>query len=387
MNRTISVKLNLTEQDVHTLRLTQKIASQVFNDHVEWSFKNMTWSKIRAHKEMYDIERKKYNEFPSAMLQTVRDTSLETIKALKFKFRPKKSENSSLRYDKRLFSLRGQQLALSSIDKRIKCIISFPKWCDDIIKHGNAKQVQLCWDKKHKQFRANIVFKLEDIELKTSGKTIGLDRGLVNIITTSDGKIYSAKNIRKHQRQYLYLKRKLQTKGTRSAKRLLKKLSGKEKRFSKEQNHTLAKQLANQPNVQTYVIENLKGIVQKKRNKKLNKLLHSWSFFQLETFLTYKCIAKGIKIVKVDARYTSQACSCCGVIEKTNRIGGKYICKDCGFRCHADINAAINIRDRWISQSSQGMNFEQGTVNFPNGNDDRSKEHQVPRSQPRVVTI
>lgn len=375
MNRTIKIKLQLSQHDVQVLRETQKIVSSCFNDHVAWSFEKKSWSKLAAHKELYFPQREKFPQLPSAMLQSTRDTALESVKAIKFKFIPKKSENSGIRYDKRLFTLRGQQLTLSSVNGRIKTIIQFPEWCSEIVKEGKAQGIQLCWDKKRSQFNANLVFKLPDIKPKVDGTVVGLDRGLINLVTTSAGEIYDGKSVRKNQRKFLYLRKKLSAKGTRSAKRLLRKISGKEQRFSRDVNHVIAKKLASRNEVKTYVIEDLTGIRRQKRGRKMNKLLASWSFKQLESFLTYKCEAQGISVEKVDARYTSQKCSCCGQIKKENRQGGRYSCNRCGFKGHADINAAVNIRDRWVSQSSHSLHCEQDAVNHPHG-DNRDVEFQ-----------
>lgn len=368
MNRTIKVKLQLSEADVLSLRETQKIVSSCFNDHVAWSFEKKSWSKLTAHKDLYFAQREKFPQLPSAMLQSTRDTALESVKALKLKFQPKKSENSGIRYDKRLFSLRGEQLTLSSINGRIKTIIQFPEWCKEVVKEGKIQGVQLCWDKNKKQFAANFVFSLFDIKPKSDGTAIGLDRGLINLVTSSEGEIFGGKSVRKSQRKFLYLRKKLSTKGTHSAKRLLRKISGKEQRFSREINHIIAKKLASRSEVKTYVIEDLTAIRRQKRGKKMNKLLHSWAFKQFESFLAYKCEAAGISIEVVSAAYTSQMCSCCGNILRSNRQGGRYSCKKCGFTGHADINAACNIRDRWISKSSHGLNCEQDAVNHPYGN-------------------
>ena len=367
MNRTIKVKLQLSDVDVLTLRETQKVVSSCFNDHIDWSFEKKSWSKLTAHKDLYFSQREKFPQLPSAMLQSTRDTALESVKALKFKFRPKKSENSGIRYDKRLFSLRGEQLTLSSINGRIKTVVKFPEWCRKTVKEGKIQGIQLCWDKKKKQFVANFVFGLFDVKPKSDGTVVGLDRGLINLVTSSVGEIFGGKSVRKSQRKFLYLRKKLSAKGTRSAKRLLRKISGKEQRFSREVNHIIAKKLSERNEVKVYVIEDLSGIRNKSRGRKLNKLLSSWAFKQLESFLTYKCGAKGISVEKVDARYTSQRCSCCGQIKKENRLGGRYSCNRCGFTKHADINAAINIRDRWVSKSSHNLNCEQDAVNHPHG--------------------
>jgi putative transposase len=375
MHRTIKIKLQLSEADIQSLRETQKIVASCFNDHIAWSFEKKSTSKIVAHKDLYFAQRAKFPQLPSAMLQSTRDTALESVKALKFKFQPKKSENSGIRYDKRLFSLRGQQLTLSSINGRVKTIINFPEWCSKIVKEGKIKAVQLCWNKKQKQFAANIVFSLFDIRPKSDGTVIGLDRGLINLVTSSEGEIFGGTSVRQNQRKFLYLRKKLSAKGTHSAKRLLRKISGTEQRFSREVNHIIAKKLASRSEVKTYIIEDLTAIRRQKRGRKMNKLLHSWAFKQFESILTYKCEAAGISIEIVSAAYTSQMCSCCGNILRSNRQGGRYSCKKCGFTGHADINAACNIRDRWISRSaaallksSHSLNCEQDAVKHPYGN-------------------
>jgi len=390
MIRTIKVKLNLSEFEIQLLREMQKIAADIFNDHVDWCFARKTFSKALAHKELYYLERTKFPEFNSAMIQTVRDTALESVKALKFKFKPRKSPNSGIRYDKRIFDLRGEQLTLSTSSKRIRTIITFPSWCKNIVETGKLQQLQLTWNKKAKKFYAGFVFKFDDVKKRDSGNIVGLDRGLINLVTTSEGEIFKATKVRKNQRKFLYLRKKLSIKGTHSAKRLLKKLSGKEKRFNREQNHILAKHLASNSSVKTYVIEDLKGIRSKNKGRKMNKLLSSWAFFELESMLSYKCEVNGISVEKVDARYTSQRCSCCGEIRKANRKGGKYHCNKCGYTSHADINAAINIRDRFVSTISQPQKVEQGTVNCPikkDGSEIIPRYSQDPKLQTCIVII
>jgi IS605 OrfB family transposase len=109
-----------------------------------------------------------------------------------------------------------------------------------------------------------------------------------------------------------------------------------------------------------FVLEDLKGIrKQKSKGKRLNKWLSNWSFWQLEQLLTYKSEALGKQIVKADARYTSQKCSNCGQIEKTNRNGSHYYCDRCGYREHADINAAKNIRNNYLISAAEQQKAEQ----------------------------
>ena len=131
-------------------------------------------------------------------------------------------------------------------------------------------------------------------------------------------------------------------------------------------NHVIVNNLIqSNPNTNTFVLEILTGIRNKKRGKKLNTFLSQWSYYQLETILTYKTQTIGVTVDYIDPRYTSQACNQCGVINKNNRSRNKYSC-ECGWVAHADVNAAMNIRDLSVrKQLSQPVKVEQGAVNHP----------------------
>lgn len=124
--------------------------------------------------------------------------------------------------------------------------------------------------------------------------------------------------------------------------------------------------MVNNPNVSTYVLENLTKIKSKAYNKKSNKIISNWGFKQFEIMLEYKAEANGINVKYVDARLTSQICSRCGLIDKQARNKGIYSCTKCNQTIHSDINAAINIRNRYITQSFPNKTLEQGAVNHSN---------------------
>jgi putative transposase len=73
--------------------------------------------------------------------------------------------------------------------------------------------------------------------------------------------------------------------------------------------------------------------------------MHSWSFHRLGFYIDYKAKMKGIAVVHVDPRYTSQQCSKCGFRSKSNRrTQSWFCCKRCSYQLNADLNAAKNIR-------------------------------------------
>jgi putative transposase len=354
MQRTLSLKVDLPEE----FSLYLEKCADIFNSYVSWSFEKKTYNKAKAHQELYHLFRDKYPEMPSAIIQSIRDTALENIKALKFKFRPFKKATSHVRYDKRTISLKNNNLSIGWSGNRIKRIIKLPKFFSDRYGSWKFQAATIGYDSLKKCFKVNLIFESKTPE-KMGSRSIGIDRGLYNIVTLSDGFRYASKQIRKVKRSNLFLKKQLQTKGTRSAKRKLKSLSGYEKRFSLDINHKITKQLVNMP-YDIFVLEDLTGIrKQKSKGKIINKWLSDWSFWQLEQLLTYKAEALGKTVIKVDARYTSQKCSNCGKIDKCNRKGSHYKCNVCGYRGHADVNAARNIRNNFLSAAVKIQKAEQ----------------------------
>jgi transposase, IS605 OrfB family, central region len=357
MKRTLKIKINPPKDEFLELLL---ICNSIFNRYTKWSRKAKTYSKSKAHTELYAFLRTKFPQINSALIQTVRDTALEAVKATKFKRKIKKKKYSSLRYDRRTLTLRGQQITLTGLSKRHKEILSIPDYYKEIFSSWVCKSGTLSYI--NGQFYINLIFET-DSPKEVKGEVVGIDRGLYNLVTLSDGTNMSGSAIRNVQRKYLYNRKKLQAKGTPSAKRLLKKISGKEKRFNRDVNHVITKKLSHFP-YSVFVLEDLSSIRTQRRGKKMNKWISSWPFFQFEQFLTYKAEALGKKVEYVDAHYTSRKCSRCGNRSRHNRYKSRFCCSVCGYTNHADINAALNIRDNYILSTTE-KSVEQGPVNSP----------------------
>jgi IS605 OrfB family transposase len=340
--------------------------AEVFNAHVDWALEHHTYNKNKAHDALYKPLRQLYPDIPSALIQTVRDTALEAVKSNQFKKCPRKKPTSSLRYDKRTMTLRGEQLTLSCFGERAKTILHIPEYFREIFETWDFKGATLVYKRHQHQMWVKLVFEAPTPALRKEGRAQGIDRGLYHLAVTSDGQAHSNTHIRAVQRQYLYNRRTLQAKGTRSAKRRLRAMAGREQRFSREVNHVISKKLVKQADVTIFVLEDLSGIRKQRRGKKLNKWLGSWSFYQFERFLAYKAEILGKQMVFVDARYTSQKCSQCGHIDKGNRRGSRFHCVRCGFRCHAGVNAAMNVRDTYFLSTTPRASVEQAAVSQPN---------------------
>lgn len=185
------------------------------------------------------------------------------------------------------------------------------------------------------------------------GVDLGVDLGIANIATTGDGTRHSGKGLNAVRHRNRELRRRLQAKQTKSARRLLKKRRRKEARFAADTNHTIAKQIVTEAERtgQGIALEDLQGIRDRVRLRKPQRVtLHSWSFHQLGSFIAYKARRAGIALVHVDPAHTSQQCSACGHTERANRPDQEtFLCMSCGFAEHADVNAARNIAARGVA--------------------------------------
>ncbi|MFF1718527.1 RNA-guided endonuclease InsQ/TnpB family protein [Streptomyces sviceus] len=179
---------------------------------------------------------------------------------------------------------------------------------------------------------------------------LGIDLGIVNIATTSDGEIMAGRELNRGRLRERTLRTKLQKKNTPSAKRRLKKRRRKEARRAKDINHKIAKHVVAEAERtgRGIALENLTGIRERVRLRKPQRATHSsWSFAQLGAFIAYKARRAGVPVVHVDPAYTSRTCAECGYIDRANRVSQSWFaCRSCGFVDHADRNSSRNIRAR-----------------------------------------
>lgn len=179
---------------------------------------------------------------------------------------------------------------------------------------------------------------------------LGVDLGIRNLATDSDGVLHSGDNVEAVRVRLHTLRTTLQSVGTKSAKRHLKRLGSHEARFRKDVNHTISKALVAKAKGTNrgIALEDLKGIRDRVTVGKSQRARHSgWAFFQLRDFLTYKALLAGVVVVAVDPRNTSRECPSCGFTAKENRRSqAEFCCKSCGFADHADFVGATNIARR-----------------------------------------
>jgi IS605 OrfB family transposase len=179
---------------------------------------------------------------------------------------------------------------------------------------------------------------------------IGVDMGVVNLATDSDGETFKGDGVEACRQKYARIRKTCQRTGTKRAKRKLQKIRKKEARYRKDQNHCIAKKVvakAKDTN-SAIAVEELAGIGERTTVRKPERnRMKGWAFYQLRQFITYKALLAGIPVIPVDPRNTSRTCSECGHCEKGNRRSrDEFECRHCGFALPADVNAAKNIRSK-----------------------------------------
>jgi putative transposase len=179
---------------------------------------------------------------------------------------------------------------------------------------------------------------------------LGVDRGIANLATTSDGVNYSGRRLGRYRRWQVRLRSRLQSKRTVSAKRRLKRRARRERRHAQHVNHRIAKDVVAvaERTGRGIALEELGGIrdrVTVPRHQRA--LLSSWPFRHLQLVIAYKARRVGIPVLEVDPAHTSQRCPRCGHTEKANRPSrDHFCCRRCGLAGPSDHVAAVNIRNR-----------------------------------------
>ena len=251
--------------------------------------------------------------------------------------------------------LKDGSLSLNTLDGRViatPVCRGFDQYFDGTWVFGGAKLLRAG---KNWMLHIGATKQLDELKNYEIKHVVGIDRGIRFLAVTCDEqnkcKFFSGKEVMRKRMQFAKTREQLQQKHTWSAKRALKRLSGRENRWMTDVNHCLSKTLVEKYGEKTlFVIEDLtdvsfdeKNLAQ--RDKESRQEVRSWAFYQLEQFLAYKAFLKGSSVVKVSAAYTSQRCPKCGQIHKENRKheNHEYICDLCGYHANDDLTGARNI--------------------------------------------
>jgi IS605 OrfB family transposase len=366
MKQTLLVKLVPAPDQHAALLRTLERFNTACNAIAGTAFVERCANKIELQKLVYYDIRERFGLSSQMTIRAISNVS-EAYKRDKTK-QPHFRVHGAMVYDARICSFpRIDRVSLLTLDGRVEVPFRFGAYAEGMLQRTRG-QADLLYRTSNNIFLLAITVDAPEPTPDDTADFVGIDLGIIQLATTSDGEFlnYSAspKHSHKHSHvnqvraRYSRFRQKLQKKGTQSAKRLLKKRSGKEKRFAKDVNHCLSKAIVSTAKgaQRGIALEDLQGIRERAGTtvtKRQRRVLHSWGFLQLRAFIAYKAALAGVRVVYVNPAYTSQTCSACGHCEKANRrTQSKFLCRSCGFSAHADVNAAVNIRQSARSRAA-----------------------------------
>ena len=310
---------------------------------IDVAFEMRTANKIRLQPFVYGELRARFG-LSSQMAVRCISKACEAYKRDKRKH-PTFDLHGAMIYDGRIMSFKGlTQVSLLTLGGRELIPIRFGDYQTarmDRIK-GQADLI----------LRDGVFYLYVTIDLPTPPPidpegVLGVDLGIVNIATDSEGETFSGSAIRSCRRRYRDRRKGLQKCGTKSARRHLKKIRRKESRFQRWTNHNISKRIVQKAfdGQKALALEDLTGIRERVTVRKGQRYeRHSWAFHQLRQFIGYKAEAKGLPVYIVDPAHTSRTCLACGHYAKENRRSqSNFLCVECGFQANADHVGAVNI--------------------------------------------
>ena len=408
MQQIITVKLKLlaTPEQHHALRQTQLGYRDGLNYVSKYAFEHgKTSSEKRLHEGTYYEIRARF-KLPSEMTNNVIRQVAVTYKGLWTKAR-KNAEHRRNKITKKRFKgldkppkyvsptvtynfgydygfKSEQQVSIRTLERRV--IIPYQGYEKHIalIRQGATfKGARLWYDERGKQFYLLVALELHIVDPAPDVQQtiVGVDVGQRYLATTAtmaeEQYFFPGKAVRAKADHYARLQKRLQRKGTRSATRRLRSLSGRERRFKLDTNHVIAKTIVEQHHQAFIGLEDLTGIRERAKRRKgrrkdkkilpltlkqrrANRYMSKWAFAELQDMIMYKATLAGSVVIKIDADYTSKACPICGYRDEKNRPdkGLLFICQNqaCAYKLrsgrtytlHADLVGARNIAMRTL---------------------------------------
>ncbi len=356
MKQTLLVKLAPTPEQHASLLRTLEAFNAACTAVAEVAFAHRMANTIELQKLVYYDIRQQFSLSSQMAIRAIANVgeAYKRDKTIKPLFRP----HGAMVYDERICSFPApDRVSLLTLDGRIEVPFRFGTYAAGMLarKRGQADLLY-----RNRTFFLAITVDAPEPVPSGAEDFLGVDLGIITLAATSDGAFLNHATGPKHahinqvRARYSRFRQTLQKKGTKSAKRLLRKRSGKERRFSPDVNHCLSKALVStaKGTQRGIALEDLKAIRARAGQtvgKRQRRVLHSWAFAQLRSFIAYKAALAGVRVVYVNPAYTSQTCSHCGQCEKANRPAqAKFLCVVCGFSAHADLNAATNIARRAV---------------------------------------
>ena len=348
------------------------------------------YEKGEKHPSEFDLDKhitefkKEHPELKDVYSQVLTNVSTRLSKAFDGFFRRVKEKKEeagyprfrsfqrydSFTYTQNGFSLKNGHLELSKIGPvkayGIRKMTGKLKTCT-IKREGFAP---------HYRWKALLTYEFDDIStgfIEDTRTPCGIDMGLTNTVTISDGKVYTnSKHIVKAESSIARIQRKISKydKGTEQRNKYGQHLFhafSNLKRKMKAERFRIVNELIDDHNIIAFESLNIKALEDKSLGKGMRKSYRDARWGHLLQTLRYKAEEAGTGLIEVNPAYTSQMCSLCGNIVEKELSERRHRCPHCGLDIGRDLNAARNIL-RLGLQALQSGTDEWRVVPF--GNDD-----------------
>jgi putative transposase len=380
---TVSCKLVVTPQVSQEIDATL----QAFADACNWMNATVdpkVTGRIKIHAEVYHPARTLFGLPANLTCQAITRVAGNRKTAKQDKKPVKGFKPTSLTLDYQIFKVNESDwtVDVTLLGRRVKGVaLSIGQYQKDLLEGQKPTSATLV-KRQDGTYHIQIQVKSKPPNPEATTYCLGVDLGRTDIAHTSQGESFCGQQLTqlrdKRSKQRAQLQHKA-SKGTRSTRRrvrqLQKRLSGRERRFQANINHTISHRLVKQAkaNGWSIAIEELTGIRertnQQPRNKTERRRSNSWAFYQLRQFLAYKCVRSGVPLVLVNPAYTSQTCHRCKsshpIKGESYRSGKSFKCGHCGWQGDADLNGSVNIshlgasvtcpRGPWLACQLQGF--------------------------------
>lgn len=349
MSQTISVRCKL----IVPVELSQEIDrtlqgfADACNQILDTAKREKCWNTTKLHHLTYKQVRASTGLKANHVCQAIRRV-IGNAKAVKqvHKFRP-----TSLSLDARTFEYREseQVVGVTLMCGRVRFGLKIGGYQIALLRGQTPTSATLS-KSKNGDYYINIAVELDTPPTGKTPKVIGVDLGRREIAAASNGRSWSGEKIQATRDRFSRVRSSVQSKRSRSSRKLLRRLSGREQRYAKWLNHCISRTLVDDAKDvgAALAFEDLTGIREslnkKRRSKTERRRTNSWSFYELRKFVEYKSAIAGVPLILVPPAYTSQTCHNCLHIHpekgKSYRNGKSFKCGHCGFEGDADQNAA-----------------------------------------------
>jgi IS605 OrfB family transposase len=349
MKLTVQVKLLPTREQANALEDTLRASNAAANGISEMAWGHRSFGRSKLHKLVYRPVRASSGLSSQMVIRAIS----KVADAYKLDRKRKRTFKAlgAIAYDDLILRWRSEasEVSIWTVGGRER----IPFVCGE----RTSELLEFRRGESDLVFRCGKWFLLATVEVEapppgTPEDWIGVDLGIANIATDSDGEVHTSEQTERSRKRYERIRSRLQAAGTRSAKRHLKKLAKRERRMKRDTNHVISKRLVSKAaeTGRGIGLEDLQGIRKRTTVRKAQRSRHGkWAFGELRAFIEYKARLAGVAVAAVDPRDTTRPCSECGSCDKANRLSQvQFICKSCGYVAPADENAALNIRSRAV---------------------------------------